>query len=77
MRFAKILLLMPHLIVSLLSITLSSQMMAGDLVEHVRMRHTFGTTINECDPLFYQLFGDIFDGDMPAERPIFASVIVF
>ncbi|CAJ0932684.1 unnamed protein product, partial [Mesorhabditis belari] len=49
-RLANILLLIPNLM-----------LLAGELVEHIRMAHTFSANSTVYDPLLYQLFGDIFE----------------
>lgn len=36
------------------------QLLARDLVEHIRMVQTFATDRKAIDPIFFQLFGDIF-----------------
>ncbi|TMS38405.1 hypothetical protein L596_005138 [Steinernema carpocapsae] len=49
-RFAKLLHIIPKI-----------TLLARDLVEHIRMSQTFLSDLNKMDPLFYELFGDIFD----------------
>ncbi|KAI1715120.1 astacin (Peptidase family m12A) domain-containing protein [Ditylenchus destructor] len=66
LRFAKLLHVLPKL-----------TLLARDLVEHIRMVQTFATDRKAIDPIFFQLFGDIFqhssDGQgtssMIAEEP--------
>ncbi|CAJ0587373.1 unnamed protein product, partial [Mesorhabditis spiculigera] len=56
-RLADILLLIPNLM-----------LLAGELVEHIRMAHTFSANASVYDPLLFQLFGDIFeDSSAPAD----------
>ncbi|KAI1711336.1 zinc finger, c4 type (two domains) domain-containing protein [Ditylenchus destructor] len=49
LRFAKLLHVLPKL-----------TLLARDLVEHIRMVQTFATDRKAIDPIFFQLFGDIF-----------------
>ncbi|KAK0398791.1 hypothetical protein QR680_002756 [Steinernema hermaphroditum] len=49
-RFAKLLHIIPKI-----------TLLARDLVEHIRMSQTFLLDLSKTDPLFYELFGDIFD----------------
>jgi hypothetical protein len=49
MRFAKLLHVIPKI-----------TLLARDLVEHIKVVHTFDNESNCVDPLFFELFGDIF-----------------
>uniref|UniRef100_A0A915EDQ8 Uncharacterized protein n=1 Tax=Ditylenchus dipsaci TaxID=166011 RepID=A0A915EDQ8_9BILA len=55
LRFAKLLHILPKL-----------TLLARDLLEHIRMVHTFTADSKAIDPIFFQLFGDIFQGEQEA-----------
>lgn len=88
LRFAKLLHILPKLTVSFEKsflymegkmnflnyneIGIFFQLLSRDLVEHIRMVHTFPSTTRPTDPLFYQLFGDIFRDNRHQNRLSFA-----
>jgi nuclear factor 4 len=49
LRFAKLLHLLPKI-----------SLLARDLAEHIKVDHTFNSEMRRVDPLFFELFGDIF-----------------
>uniref|UniRef100_A0AC34F3Q8 Uncharacterized protein n=1 Tax=Panagrolaimus sp. ES5 TaxID=591445 RepID=A0AC34F3Q8_9BILA len=49
LRFAKLLHLLPKI-----------SLLARDLAEHIKVDHTFNSDMRRVDPLFFELFGDIF-----------------
>jgi hypothetical protein len=57
-RFAKLLHVIPKI-----------TLLARDLVEHIKVVHTFDNESNCVDPLFFELFGDIFQ----EERETFSA----
>ncbi|CAI4232018.1 unnamed protein product [Auanema sp. JU1783] len=59
-RICSILLLVPQI-----------QVMAVELIEHIRMRNTFAPTL--ADPLVSELYGDIFDNDAKDDQSMNSS----
>uniref|UniRef100_A0A7E4VDP7 Nuclear receptor domain-containing protein n=1 Tax=Panagrellus redivivus TaxID=6233 RepID=A0A7E4VDP7_PANRE len=51
-RFAKLLHLLPKI-----------ALLSRDLVEHIKVAHTFNADMRRVDPLFFELFGDIFQDE--------------
>uniref|UniRef100_A0AC34RJR8 Uncharacterized protein n=1 Tax=Panagrolaimus sp. JU765 TaxID=591449 RepID=A0AC34RJR8_9BILA len=49
LRFAKLLHLLPKI-----------TLLARDLIEHIKVSHTFNSEMRRVDPIFFELFGDIF-----------------
>ncbi|KAE9554658.1 hypothetical protein FO519_002145 [Halicephalobus sp. NKZ332] len=52
LRFAKILHLLPKIM-----------LLARDLIEHIKVAHTFNSDMRRVDPVFFELFGDIFQDE--------------
>jgi nuclear factor 4 len=70
LRFAKLLHLLPKI-----------SLLARDLAEHIKVDHTFNSEMRRVDPLFFELFGDIFqeerqhvaDTTSTTQRPAFSQ----
>jgi len=52
LRFAKLLHLLPKI-----------TLLARDLIEHIKVSHTFNSDMRRVDPVFFELFGDIFQDE--------------
>jgi nuclear factor 4 len=68
LRFAKLLHLLPKI-----------SLLARDLAEHIKVDHTFNSDMRRVDPLFFELFGDIFQEERQhaadtSQRPALSNV---
>uniref|UniRef100_A0A914QNP7 NR LBD domain-containing protein n=1 Tax=Panagrolaimus davidi TaxID=227884 RepID=A0A914QNP7_9BILA len=61
--------------------SLRDKLLARDLAEHIKVDHTFNSEMRRVDPLFFELFGDIFqeerqhiaDTTSTTQRPAFSQ----